>query len=687
MRQSLTPGRQWRVLKLLRRTETLRRHRDPEGRRPAGAADTTDLPTQAELRSEAVAALLVADGRVVRRLDTVTPLGCALSRDGSRAVCLWLDEDKREGGIRVCDLRDGRVLAQTRKPLLFSGRFGLSPDGSLLAVPRLRGVELLALPSATPRPRLRLPVLPGVAPPNGTRQVEVAFSADGKRLAVAWAGRERSDLAVWDLLAPNAPEPRHRSRPAGPVRALAFSGDGQTLLYSLGTHTLGTLDLRRGKAAVETVLPLALATSATRGLGLAPQRLACSPTSPLAALACVGPEGKGAVLLWDWEHHVERRRWQGGLEPGGFPVAFSHEGINLAAGAADGSIQCYSLRAGGQTIRLEHVHLDGVGLLGWDRAGHLLSAGKYVGALHVWELSRPGIRTTFPLPSGSAHEVALSPDGRWLAVRMREPKPEILLLHRGEVQTLHRLPLTGPVRVGRLLFRPDSRQLAFVTGRQAVLWDVSAAKGGREVLQRRPQELGLERWFPGAFLADGRLLVAAPRRGGGCDVWDLVGNKTVPPHVGTGRLSWAFLAGGGKFLVVLPVPFVPLGSAGRSIAVWNVQTGRKRAEVRLDHFGTGRGGRNVFSAQARVPTAVGWRGWICRARKARWACRRKPSSTCRSWTGRGRRGVSAATCCPRAPPSTRRADCCCSDLPTARPNSAIPAPVSRSSAGQRTRDP
>src|SRR5262249_61064630 len=124
---------------------------------PAGDAGVA-LPTRAERRSEAAAALMAPDGRVLRRLNAVGPLGCALSRDGTRAVSLWLDEDKREGGIRVCDLRDGRVLGQSRKPFLLSGRFALSPDGRLLAVPRpAQTVELLEMPDGAPRPALRLP--------------------------------------------------------------------------------------------------------------------------------------------------------------------------------------------------------------------------------------------------------------------------------------------------------------------------------------------------------------------------------------------------------------------------------------------------------------------------------------------------------------------------------------------------
>src|SRR5207248_11340636 len=155
---------------------------------------------------------------------------------------------------------------------------------------------------------------------------------------------------------------------------------------------------------------------------------------------------------------------------------------------------------GGADVRLERVHPDGVGLLGWDRGGRLLTAGTFVGSLQVWELSRPGVHATLTA-DGPVQDFALSPDGRHVAVRTSRPGPAVALFRRGSPDAVRRLPLGSGAGGGRLLFRPDGRRLALVSSRLAVVWDVDS---GKEELRKRPDLPG-ERWLPGAFLADGRL--------------------------------------------------------------------------------------------------------------------------------------------------------------------------------------
>src|SRR5204862_182282 len=110
---------------------------------------------------------------------------------------------------------------------------------------------------------------------------------------------------------------------------------------------------------------------------------------------------------------AEHRRWQGGLSPGGFPLAFSPDGRYLAAAAADGSIDCHPLRPRDQAVRLERAHLDGVGVLGWDAAGRLLSVGELVGGLEVWDLVAGRVERGVPGP-GRLSRAFLTEDGRSL---------------------------------------------------------------------------------------------------------------------------------------------------------------------------------------------------------------------------------------------------------------------------------
>ena len=594
IRQSPAPGRQWRVLDLLRQAAALRRRVRGSAPSPGETADTK-LPTPCDLRSEAVAALLAPDGRVLRRLNAIGPLGCALSSDGSRAVSRWLSEDERAGGVRLWDLGSGRLLKQFNDRLLLSGPFALSPDGRLLAVLRLDlSVGLLEMPAGTARGSLRLPAL------RGPHQVLLAFSPDataGRKghLAVAWSGQDSTDLAIWDL--PAGALPRTRIRLAGKVQALAFAGTG-TLVTTLDTQKIGTLDLGGG-APVEVDLPLPPA--ALPALGLATQRLACSPSATLAAVACAGSGGKGVLLLWDLVRRREVRRWQGGLAEAGFPLAFSPDGTLLAAGTADGSVRCYPLRAGGQTLSLERVHLDGVGLVGWDRQGHLLTSGNVVGALHVWELSYPAVRAVARTEAAEVRDFALSPDGRWLAVRADQPRAEIVLVRRPTLEVVRHIGLDNAARAGTLLFRPDGQQLALVGPAEALAWEVET---GRQMLRRKPEDFRSERWLPGAFLADGRLLVASPRSQGGVRVWDLVSGRAIQ-DVGSGPILRASLAARGRSLLALPAPHGLLRRGPWTIAVWDVATGQKRTEVKVDQ---GAVGRKFF--WARLSPDGRWLVWL-----------------------------------------------------------------------------
>ncbi|HKB36082.1 MAG TPA: WD40 repeat domain-containing protein, partial [Gemmataceae bacterium] len=341
----------------------------------------------------------------------------------------------------------------------------------------------------------------------------------------------------------------------------------------------------------EDELPLPLATSALRGIGLPPQWLACSPRVSLSAVACVGADGKGAVLLWDHARRAEQRRWQGGFSANGFSLAFGPDGHYLAAARADGSIDCLPLRDRDQPVHLERVHHDGVGLLGWDTEGHLLSGGKLVGVLHVWELSRPGIRSGVTSGEGDVVDVALDRGREWLAVLAGAPKPEVILVRRASLEVVRRIPLVGEPSPGaRLLFRPDGKQLALMDLWRVVAWETAT---GREVLRRKPQEMGRDRWLPGAFLADGRLLVAAGRRGtpnGGTDILEVASQQVVRTIRGTGPLSRkGFLTDDGRFLVPLPAGLVSMLPAGGPISIWDVTTGRSLEQ--------GASGKNVFWAQ------------------------------------------------------------------------------------------
>jgi serine/threonine protein kinase/WD40 repeat protein len=579
VRQSTEPGKRWLALELLGEAERLRR-------RLLNAPDANKLPKEADLRSETVTALLTRDARLVRRVNTVGPMGSALSPDGRRAISLWLAEDQRSAGIQVCDVTEDRVLNRIPSLALLTGRFALAPHGELLAVARAgHSLELLEMPSGKRQRGFRLSGTAEPGPRAAGRQVYLAFSDNGRYLAAAWSNKEHADLGVWDLHGAGT-EPLWQHHTDTPLHGLAFGKD-HTLVFIHGERRLATMDLAaKGKPILDD-LPLPLATTTTRGLNLPFQRISCSSHVPLTAVACVGTDGKGVVLVWDHARHVEHHRWQGGYAAGGFPLAFGPEDRYLAAARADGSIDCLPLRDRDQPVHLERVHLDGVGLLGWDADGHLLSSGKLVGVLHVWELSRPGIRSAVTTGEGDAMAVTFSLDGTWLAVLSGTPKPEVVLVRRPSLEVAWRIALSEePSSSARLLFQPDGKKVALMDLSHVLGWDTAT---GGEVLRRKPEEIGRERWLPGAFLANGRLLGASGQRAAGTDLLDVATGQVVRT-IGAGPLSRrAFLSADGCFLVAPPPGLAGLLPAAGRVIVWDAQTGQE--------LGRSPAGKNVFWAR------------------------------------------------------------------------------------------
>src|SRR5262249_53265675 len=111
----------------------------------------------------------------------------------------------------------------------------------------------------------------------------------------------------------------------------------------------------------------------------------------------------------------------------------------------------------------------------------------------------------------------------------------------------------------------------------------------REVFRRRPEEVGRERWLPGAFLADGRLLAASGHRAGTADIVDTASGQVVRTFR-AGRLSRkAVLSADARFFLVPPTGLGSLLPAAGRVVVWDVESGRE--------MGQGTPGKNVFWAR------------------------------------------------------------------------------------------
>src|SRR5262249_37283134 len=134
LRISGQAGRRWKALELLKEAEKLRSRP-----RTAGVPASTG-PTQAELRSEAVALLLLQDARCVVEKDTPIAILPSLTADGRLAAIPLMRLLSKKGGAQLWD-RDGVQLwdllswqetAKWRDKDMASAI--PSPSGKLLAV-------------------------------------------------------------------------------------------------------------------------------------------------------------------------------------------------------------------------------------------------------------------------------------------------------------------------------------------------------------------------------------------------------------------------------------------------------------------------------------------------------------------------------------------------------------------------
>jgi WD40 repeat protein/tRNA A-37 threonylcarbamoyl transferase component Bud32 len=452
----------------------------PDGRSVVTASDTGELAWW-DLRSR----------RKTRTIEIATGYhAVAISPDGfTAAVGIG-------GGIQLVDVRTGtkRTAAAglTGSPnwLLFS------PDGKTVLSANADGtVTRWDVGSAAPRETLR-----GHA--NGVAQL--AFSPDGRRLytvsgdgtAIAWdLTGSRSVKGTFRFTHDrdfDAAYDRHPGR---------LSPDGRLIAVGLRERGVALWDARELTPAGA---PLLDTGGEVKALDFSPDG------RTLAAVS-----GDGVATIWDVPSRSLRHPpfSAGGANAG---VAFTPDGTTLATTGSSGGVQLWDVATGASRGRIagftssSDVSFSGDGAL--VAFAHAFSGG--VAVAHVWDVSKRSLVATLEGgEEGDALAVALSPDGRMLAVGgfgrvvrlwdVRARKP------------VHELD-TGGATTTTLEFSRDGRTLA-VSGflePVASLWDVATGTQiGRSLTAgRRTAMIDLS--------SDGRRLLMTLANGQGA-VWDV----------------------------------------------------------------------------------------------------------------------------------------------------------------------
>ena len=353
--------------------------------------------------------------------------------------------------------------------------------------------------------------------------IPVAFSADGRRLALAggigtwlydaatvraidllpgaWissaafspegalaTGSQDGTVVVWDVA---SGESTTLYRHEDAVRSVAFSPDGATL--AIGSwNALKLLDVADGRE---------LWSRASDASG----SLAFSPDGTTLTLT-----GRNAVRLWDVASgDFVTTHSAPALDDGTevLSVAQSPDGATLAIGSRS-TLRLWDIDQGRERATLVG-HTGRISSLAFSSDGARLASGSYDRTARVWDAATGGVAATFDL-SAPVKAVAFSPDGRTLAAVSWDD----ILLWEIETGSAGRIP---GYALGTLALSPDGGTVAVASLNSTRLVDVRTGRDAATFESIRAYGL--------AFSPDGSILAVGER--GRVTLWDVAGIRAI----------------------------------------------------------------------------------------------------------------------------------------------------------------
>jgi WD40 repeat protein len=482
------------------------------------------------------------------------------------AVAAWHLAPTSRAGYAVLEaavLPATSILASHGTPV---ASVAFSPDGQTLAVGTSDGT--IQLWDASTRESSGT-----LSDRNGDPVVSLAFSPDGKTLAVGAStatgnGAGSAVTQLWDV----STRQLIATLPAGngaPVVSVAFSPDGKTLAVGMGNGTgtgaSGTQLWNVGTRELSATLPA--------GNGMEVDAVTFSPDGRVLAVGTTGNTG-GATELWD----AGTRQLAATLPARGDSVesvAFSPDGRTLAAGTAGGVIQLWDAGTRQLAATLP-ARGDSVESVAFSPSGQTLAADTGNSTVQLWDAGARQLIATLPAGSGNFRAwVAFSPDGQTLAAGTGNGTIQLTNVTAESEITRPLATLTAgtDAAVASMTLSPDGRTLAVAADNaggfvQLQLWDVATRRPAAALSADKDTAISSV-----AFSPDGKTLavaVTAAIDNGSVQLWD----------VATRRLSVTLPAGGAVESVAFSPDGKTLAAATKgTVQLWDLATGRLSATL------------------------------------------------------------------------------------------------------------
>ena len=289
-----------------------------------------------------------------------------------------------------------------------------------------------------------------LAPSGADRGFTLAFSGDGRRLAVGTTLGvylyDGATLAQTGLISTSAW-----------VRSVAFSPDGQTL--AAGSYD-DNVRLWRADGTILRVLHGH--TGWVRSVAFSPD-----------GQTLVSASDDNTVRVWRVSDGAELRRLTQGTE-GVRAMALSSDGLTLATGGFDNVVRLWRV-ADGTLLRTLVGHTGWVRCLAFSPDGQTVASGGFDATVRLWRAADGALLQTLVGHASSVLGVAFAPDGTTLASASEDETVRLWRVADGIA--LH--VLSGHTDfVYAVAFGPDGQTLASTgADNTARVWDVGPAAG------------------------------------------------------------------------------------------------------------------------------------------------------------------------------------------------------------------